>query len=231
MILINQNPTMMKKLIKLSLFGALLGAWSLIIATNHNIKTNYKKTSPIKQKIHDTTLVKILDLDSDFVIDVRYATANNFTKQVLYDCNTVWFRQKVATALVAAHKVFKEKGYRIKIYDGYRPISVQWRLWKASPKKGYVSHPSRGMRMHNRGAAIDMTLVDKNGIELDMGTAYDFFGKEAHLNFVHTPKIQANRKLLKTVMEKFGFKAISNEWWHFDYHAMKFNVIDEKMCE
>jgi D-alanyl-D-alanine dipeptidase len=191
-------------------------------------------TTPQKTTVDlakDTTMVKILDLDASFSIDIRYATANNFTKQVLYDCNTVWFRHKVAVDLVKAQKIFREKGYRIKIFDGYRPISVQWRLWKASPKKGYVSHPSKGMRMHNRGAAIDMTLVDKDGKELDMGTPYDFFGKEAHLNYPHNATIQANRKLLKTVMQQVGFKAISNEWWHFDYHAMQFTVSDAKMCE
>lgn len=182
-------------------------------------------------KNHDTTMVKILSLDNSFVIDIRYATADNFTKQVLYDCNTVWFRKKVALDLVKAQQLFKEKGYRIKIYDGYRPISVQWRLWKATPKKEYVSHPSKGMRMHNRGAAVDMTLVDKNGKELNMGTVYDFFGKEAHLNYPHNEEIQKNRKLLKTVMEQCGFKAISKEWWHFDYHTMKFNVSDAVMCE
>lgn len=211
-----------------SLIAIFLCISSIAMKQNIDFQIDNNNTNSIAE---DTTLVEILKLDSDFVIDIRYATANNFTKQVLYDCNTVWFRKKVALDLVAAHKVFKEKGYRIKIYDGYRPISVQWRLWKASPKKGYVSHPSRGMRMHNRGAAIDMTLVDKNGVELPMGTEYDFFGKEAHLNFPHPKNVQENRKLMKTIMELFGFKAISNEWWHFDYHKMKFNVIDEKMCK
>jgi D-alanyl-D-alanine dipeptidase len=178
----------------------------------------------------DTSMVQILDLDNTFVIDVRYATKDNFTKQVLYPCNTVWFRRKVALDLVAAHKVFKQKGYRIKIFDGYRPISVQRHLWKVAPK-GYVSNPDKGMRMHNRGAAIDMTLIDKNGKELDMGTVYDFLGKEAHLNYPHPKNVQENRKLLKTVMQQVGFQAISNEWWHFDYHKMKFNVSDFEMCK
>ena len=178
----------------------------------------------------DTTMVEILTLDNTFVIDVRYATADNFTKQVLYPCNTVWFRRKVALDLLLAHKIFKEKGYRIKIFDGYRPISVQWHLWKVAPK-GYVSNPLKGMRMHNRGAAIDMTLVDKNGKELNMGTAYDFLGKQAHLNYPHSKVVQENRKLLKMVMQQVGFKAISNEWWHFDYHKMQFNVSDFEMCK
>ena len=202
------------------------------------VTSSFMNTSKIHRKIldlkeqatHDTSMVEILKVDNSFVIDIRYATADNFTKQVLYDCNTVWFRKKVALDLVKAHEIFKAKGYRIKIFDGYRPISVQWRLWKATPKKEYVSHPSKGMRMHNRGAAIDMTLVDKDGKELDMGTPYDFFGKEAHLNYPHTAAIQKNRTLLKSVMEQVGFKAISKEWWHFDYHTMKFNVSDKAMC-
>ncbi len=180
----------------------------------------------------DTTMVELITLDKDFVIDVRYATKNNFTGQVLYDCDKVWLRKVVAMDLIAAHRKFKEKGYRIKIYDGYRPISVQWRLWKATPKKGYVSHPTKGMRMHNRGAAVDMTLIDPNSKELDMGTPYDFFGKEAHTTYTNLPaQVLANRKLLKEVMQSCGFVAISNEWWHFDYKKQKFNIVDTPMCK
>jgi zinc D-Ala-D-Ala dipeptidase len=179
---------------------------------------------------HDTTMVELLTLDKSFVLDVRYATKDNFTGQVLYPCGRVWLRRKVALDLILAQQQFKAKGYCIKIFDGYRPISVQWKLWKIAPK-GYVSHPAKGMRMHNRGAAVDMTLIDATGKELDMGTAYDFLGKAAHLNYPHTKEVQANRKLLKDIMQSVGFKAISNEWWHFDYHRMKFEVSDKKICE
>ncbi|MFY7788336.1 MAG: M15 family metallopeptidase [Thermoflexibacteraceae bacterium] len=204
---------------------------SLLFSFNFVAKTP-KKLYPTAILPQDTTMVELITLDKDFVIDVKYATKDNFTGQVLYDCDRVWLRKVVAMDLLAAHKKFKEKGYRIKIYDGYRPISVQWRLWKATPKKGYVSHPTKGMRMHNRGAAVDMTLIDRNGKELDMGTPYDFFGKEAHTTYTNLPaQVLANRKVLKEIMQSCGFVAISNEWWHFDYKKHKFNIVDTPMCK
>lgn len=167
----------------------------------------------------DTSWVELLQLDSTFILDVKYATKDNFTGEILYDCGKVYLRKKVAEDLVKAHREIKAKGYRMKIFDGYRPLSVQWRMWKKTPDKNYVADPRKGS-MHNRGCAVDLTLTDAQGNELDMGTPYDFFGKEAHLDFPHDKRILANRQLLQEVMKKHNFRPIKTEWWHFSHRNL-----------
>lgn len=166
--------------------------------------------------LHDTAWVELVRIDPDFVLDVRYATANNFTGQVLYPCGRVLLRKRVALDLVAAHREVKAQGYRMKIYDGYRPLDVQWKMWNLTPDKRYVGNPRKGS-MHNRGCAVDLTLVDAQGKELDMGTAYDFFGKEAHTDYAHPPQVLANRKVLQNAMTRHGFRILDTEWWHFSH--------------
>ena len=101
--------------------------------------------------------------------------------------------------------------------DCYRPLPIQQRLWDKFQNASYVTPPSKGS-MHNRGLAVDLTIVDAEGNELDMGTKFDFFGKEAHHTFTnHSDTILANRTLLKTTMEASGFKSIRTEWWHYSY--------------
>ncbi len=167
----------------------------------------------------DTSWVELLTLDSTFVLDVKYATTDNFTGDVLYDCGKILLRKKVAEDLVKAHQLVKAKGYRMKIYDGYRPLSVQWRMWKKTPNKNYVADPRKGS-MHNRGCAVDLTLVDAQGKELDMGSPFDFFGKEAHLDFPHSPQVMENRRILQDAMKKHNFKTIKTEWWHFSHRNL-----------
>lgn len=187
------------------------------------------------EKLEDSAMVELINYDSSLVLDIRYATENNFMKQKVYPCPKALLRKVAAEALFEAHQKFKEKGYRIKIYDGYRPLSVQWILWNKTTNKNYVANPRKGSN-HNKGCAVDMTLVDADGNELNMGTGYDFFGKEAHHTFTDFPKeekeeILKNRKILKTIMESVGFKSISNEWWHYDF-KIKYPVSDIPLpCE
>ncbi len=213
----------------LTIFSCLWAFASYFDCFTTQLTTSALPISANQLASEDTVMVELLTLDPTLVLDVKYATADNFTGQVLYPCGRVWLRKKVALDLVKAQQLFKKQGYRIKIFDGYRPISVQWKLWEVAPK-GYISHPAKGMRMHNRGAAVDMTLIDQTGKELDMGTPYDFLGKAAHLNYPHSTTVQAHRKLLKDIMQQVGFKAISNEWWHFDYYKMQFEISDMNMC-
>lgn len=176
----------------------------------------------------DTSLVELSRLDPTLILDIRYATANNFTGKVLYECPKAYLRKPVALALVAAHKKLKAKGFRIKIWDAYRPLSVQWKLWEMYKDPNYVADPRKGS-MHNRGAALDLTLVDKNGKELDMGTEYDYFGERAHTLYKDLPyKIRANRYLLKSVMREVGFSEIKTEWWHYAYVKQSFNLLNQE---
>jgi len=161
-------------------------------------------------------------VSKDFVYDLKYATNDNFLKKAVYDCAQCYLRVKTAKALLKANKVFMDKGVRIKFYDCYRPLDVQKKLWKIVPNTQYVAHPKKGS-VHNRGGAVDITLVDLKGKELDMGTTFDFFGRKAyHDYFEHPGHILKNRKLLKETMEKYGFKSIRTEWWHYNL-ATAFN--------
>lgn len=170
------------------------------------------------------TLVNIARYDSDFSYDVRYATQNNFLKQKVYDCVQCLLIPEVADALADANNYFCDLGYKIKLYDCYRPLSVQKKMWKIYPNPSYVGNPYGSGSIHNRGAAIDMTIVTLDNDTLDMGSDYDHFGKEAHIDYPHTDTIKANRKLLWEVMKKFGFSPIRTEWWHFNFDAKNYGL-------
>ena len=161
--------------------------------------------------------VRLKDLSPDFVYELKYATPDNFLKQAVYDCGECYLRKSTAEALVKANEAFKQLGYRIKLFDCYRPLSVQKKMWKILPGTHYVANPAKGSK-HNRGAAVDLTLVDAEGKELNMGTPFDFFGKEAHHTYTqHSKEVLENRKLLKETLDKFNFKSIYSEWWHYEY--------------
>ncbi len=172
----------------------------------------------------ENPLVNIENYGGLYVYEVRYATTNNFLKEKVYDCETCLLLPEVAQALSAANQDFCELGYKIKFYDCYRPLSVQKKMWEIYPNPRYVGNPNKSGSIHNRGAAIDMTIVTLDDKYLDMGSDYDFFGKEAHLNYPHSDTIQKNRKLLWDIMKKNGFSPISSEWWHFNYDAKNYGL-------
>jgi len=177
----------------------------------------------------DTSLVWLGSVDSTIATDVRYATRNNFTHQVLYSTDKVYLRKVVAEHLAKANAYVKEKyGLRLKVFDGYRPLSVQKKMWAIVPDSRYVANPRNGSR-HNRGAAVDVTLIDSTCKELDMGTEFDNFTEKAHYDYPKlTSRQKANRKLLRDVMKKFGFEPLETEWWHFDYHGWRrFSILDK----
>lgn len=176
----------------------------------------------------DTSLVWINSLDSTIVTDVRYATADNFTGQVLYSSSKVLLRAEAAKKIVEANaRLLKEKGLRLKIYDGYRPLSVQKKMWVIMPDDRYVANPAKGSR-HNRGCAVDLTIIDKDGNELPMGTAYDDFTEKAHFNYKGlSSEERANRDLLRSLMIESGFEPITSEWWHFDFKGWQgYSILD-----
>ena len=161
-------------------------------------------------------------LDPSINLDIRYATADNFTKSKIYDCPRCLLRLEAAKAIVKAHKALQKKGLGLKMFDCYRPRPYQQRLWDKVPNPDYVTPPAKGS-MHSRGAAVDLTIVDKAGKELDMGTPYDFFGKEAHTDNLNLPaQVLANRRLLTEALEAVGFKGIRTEWWHFSFQGKNY---------
>ena len=179
-----------------------------------------------KQTVQHPGFVDVVQLDPSIRLDIRYATTDNFTKAKIYDCPACLLRVEAAQALVKAHKALQKKGLGLKMFDCYRPRPYQQRLWNKVPNPDYVTPPTKGS-MHSRGAAVDLTIVDASGKELDMGTPYDFFGVEAHTDYKkHSSKIQANRDLLREALDAVGFKGIRTEWWHFSYQAKDYALSD-----
>lgn len=163
-------------------------------------------------------LVRLKELSSEFTYEIRYASTNNFLGKPLYDCDECLLQQEVAEALLEANQYFCELGYRIHIYDCYRPFSVQEAMWEAMPNPTYIANPYEKGSIHNRGAAIDLTLETLEGCYVDMGSDYDYFGKEAHIDyFDFSNDILHNRKILLEGMLPFGFLPVRTEWWHFSY--------------
>lgn len=151
------------------------------------------------------------------IIDLRYTTADNFFKKAFYPKNArALLRPETAAKLAKVQAELKAQGLGLKIWDAYRPLSVQRAMWKTLPDARYVADPAKGGR-HNRGAALDLTLVDAQGKELPMPTAHDDFSEKAGAHFkLVPPEIFKNRQKLQQVMTKHGFAIYDSEWWHFD---------------
>lgn len=166
----------------------------------------------------------VTEIDSTIVLDIRYATTNNTTHFKIYECPACFLRPEMAAALVKANAEFRKKGYRIKVFDCYRPKPAQQELWNAIRNPMYVARPSVGSD-HNRGTAVDLTLVDDKLQEVDMGTPFDFFGAQAHIDYkdLPTPVLQ-NRKYLRETLQQYGFKPLSSEWWHFSFKAKEYPI-------
>lgn len=188
---------------------------------------------PVAPPDYDTLQWTELDrLLPDIILDLKYATDSNFVGEQMYACARAFLRPEAAAALAKVQSEMKQKGLNLKILDAYRPRPVQQRLWDKVPDRRYVTPPAKGS-MHNRGAAVDLTLTDAVGHELDMGTAYDFFGKEAWYTYRdHPQNVLNNRKLLRETMEKYGFRGIRTEWWHFSFPGAGAGLSDwEWGCE
>ncbi|KAB2924291.1 MAG: D-alanyl-D-alanine dipeptidase [Bacteroidetes bacterium] len=175
-------------------------------------------------------IVDILSVEPSIVLDIRYATANNFTGQVLYPAAKAKLRREAAESLAAVQRELKMMGLGLKVYDAYRPLAIQWKLWEVVSNPSYVADPRKGSR-HNRGAAVDLTIVDSLGAELEMPTPYDDFTEKASQSYEELPeRVKRNRALLRDVMERHGFLRIQSEWWHFDFHGWEqFPVMDEPL--
>ncbi len=204
------------------------------LSSCQNIKDNAKLLNVVNSKAKDTIKslkkykdsdwVELKTLDSSFIYDLRYATKQNFVHKKMYPCAKCYVRYVVAKALLNIQKELKNKSLSLKFFDCYRPIQVQKKLWKIKPDPHYVANPKKGS-MHNRGVAIDVTIVDKNNKELNMGTPFDFFGKEAYQDYKYLPDtIKKNRLLLKELMQKNHLEPITSEWWHYSYRLKDYPI-------
>jgi D-alanyl-D-alanine dipeptidase len=175
-------------------------------------------------------LVDVSHMDTSIRVLLKYATTDNLFKEAVYtEIKGIWLHPDAAAKLIKAQKLLKEKhpGYSLIVYDAARPMSVQKKMWnlaRAAHKTNYVSNPAKGGGLHNYGMAVDVTIVNRHGTPLPMGTPFDHFGEEAHTNqeeaLLQSAKITreeyANRQLLRQIMRQAGFRTILYEWWHFN---------------
>jgi len=176
-------------------------------------------------------LLELVTLDPMIKLDMRYATTNNFTGQILYDAARAFLVAPAAKALVRASKAAQADGYGLTVYDAYRPWRITKKLWDATPvgpKKEYVANPKRGSK-HNRGCAVDLTLhLLRDGQLVEMPTEFDDFSEKAHRDYMGaSTTAMSNRARLARYLEAEGFIGLSNEWWHFDFTGWEqFPVMD-----
>ncbi|WP_081084422.1 D-alanyl-D-alanine dipeptidase [Burkholderia territorii] len=163
-----------------------------------------------------SSLVEITEMRHGVMIDLVYATSRNITGAPIYRDNMPCMLLLPAErALTLAARSAGQLGYRLKIFDAYRPIEAQWILWNLMPDAAYVANPVEGSH-HNRGIAVDLTLVDLNGEELDMGTNFDAMTKGSHHLYDGLPqRVQRNRAMLLGIMLASGFTHMPTEWWHY----------------
>lgn len=208
----------------------LLFLTSTICAQNrYGLKaTDYQQYKMGLKSHPENELVDLPGMIPTLVLDIRYATTNNFTGEQIYNLPRAYARRPVAEALRKAQAEFLKMGLKVKIYDAYRPYKATVKFYEVYRDTTYVASPYRGSR-HNRGCALDMTLVDAvTGEEIPMPTPFDSFKREAWpTSKVSDPVIRKNRTILIEVMQRHGFRVNASEWWHFDFVGwQKFDVLD-----
>lgn len=160
-------------------------------------------------------LVNIRKEVPDILLDIRYATENNFTHKQVYPIALCVLQESVAQKLKLVEQDLRKQGLRLKMFDCYRPLSAQKKFWALVPDERYVANPAKGSR-HNRGFAVDLTLADDKGVELTMPSPYDDFSERAHRDFKAPAEAAKNRATLEKAMSGRGFVGLKTEWWHFD---------------
>ncbi len=181
------------------------------------------------------SLISITPENHNVLLDIAYATLDNFTGQPVYGRPGCYLHEDAEKLLTVAIQLAENLGYRFKIFDAFRPSEAQWVLWNHTPDPDFLADPRRGSP-HSRGVAVDLTLIDKNGNELEMGTGFDAFTpKSHHGNQSIGIDAQRNRVLLMGLMTTAGWDFYRNEWWHYQlfearsYPALSDTVLDKPM--
>ena len=164
----------------------------------------------------------------DIYVELMYATDNNFTGVRIYDFTDAYLRYGTVKKLANVQKELKEQGYSLKIWDAYRPFEAQQKLWEVYPDPNYVANPANGMRRHNLGGTVDITMVAADGSIIPMPTEFDDFSLKADRNYSDIDNEEAvkNVMILQTAMENNGFTGYQGEWWDYsdtdEYEAVDF---------
>lgn len=163
----------------------------------------------------DSDFVRVKDYIPDVIVDVKYATANNFTGEAVYDFSDAYLRYGTVVKLMKVQEELRQQGLLLKIWDSFRTLEAQEFLYEESGGKGY-SNPKTGNNSHSRGNTVDVTLVNAQGLELEMPTGHDVFNSYSDRNYADcTDKAAENAMLLQTLMQKHGFNGLASEWWQF----------------
>lgn len=181
-------------------------------------------------------LVPIVSPDYDVDFHIAYATPDNFTGKPVYRRAACWLNAEAAALLRRAIELARPLGYRLRVFDAFRPAEAQWVLWNHTPDPNFLADPRRGSP-HSMGAAVDLTLIDADGRALDMGTAFDAFTPLSHHGSTAIPpEAQRNRMLLMGIMTTAGWDFYRNEWWHYQlfnararYPVLSDSVLSEPM--
>lgn len=194
------------------------------------VTASYKEYKEQAEKDSLKKMVELKTLIPGIRYDLRYATTNNFMNRLMYPKNTAvtFLRLPAVKALSNVQAELNTQGMGLKIFDAYRPYSVTVKFWELVKDERYVAHPAKGSG-HNRGIAVDLTIINlATGKELEMGTGFDNFSDTAHHSFTNLPaEVLQNRTLLRSLMEKNGFKIYPEEWWHYSLpDAAKYEILD-----
>lgn len=164
----------------------------------------------------------------DIYVELRYATENNFTGVKIYDFTEAYLRYGTVKKLAQVQKELKQQGYSLKIWDAYRPFEAQQKLWEVYPDPNYVANPANGMKNHNLGGTVDITMVAADGSIIPMPTEFDDFSLKADRNYSDIDNEEAvnNVMILQNTMENNGFTGYQGEWWDYsdtvEYEAVDF---------
>ena len=174
------------------------------------------------------TLVEITEERFGVSLDIAYATPNNFTGAPVYTRAGCYLHADAADALSRAVDLADKIGFGIRVFDAFRPSEAQWKLWNHTPDPEFLADPRRGSP-HSRGVAVDLTLIDENGRDLDMGTGFDAFTPLSHHgNPEIEPDAQRNRHLLMGIMTTAGWDFYRNEWWHYQlFDSRQYELISD----
>jgi D-alanyl-D-alanine dipeptidase len=164
----------------------------------------------------------------DIYVELMYATDNNFTGVRIYDFTDAYLRYGTVKKLANVQKELKEQGYSLKIWDAYRPFEAQQKLWEVYPDPNYVANPANGMKKHNLGGTVDITMVAADGTVISMPTEFDDFSLKADRDYsdIEDEEAVKNVMILQNAMENNGFTGYQGEWWDYsdtvEYEAVDF---------
>lgn len=218
-------PLLLAALISLSLLSACADSTEHPSPTSTitPIQTSHPTPSPVPA---DDELVRVKDYIPDIVTDLKYATTDNFTGVVIYDDSTAYLRYGTVKKLAAAQHELAKSGYSLLIWDAYRPVSAQYRLWEVCPNPVYVANPTNGFSKHSRGNTVDISLIRTNGDPVEMPSGFDDFTSRADRDYSDVSQAAGeNASYLEAVMTAAGFVGYSGEWWHYS-DSTEYPVVD-----